>query len=97
MPEMNGIEVLKKLRTVDSSARVIILTGFGTQDEERRARELGATAFLHKEFSLHAWEKRSSGSYQAVKKIHQRRSLSHALRGQAAQNAFRQGRRSTGD
>ncbi len=54
MPDLNGIAVLKEVRTVDPQASVIILTGTGTEALERQARELGVSDFLAKGFSLHA-------------------------------------------
>ncbi len=53
MPEMDGLAVLRELRTLDPVKPVIILTGAGTEEVENEARLLGATAFIGKEFSLH--------------------------------------------
>jgi DNA-binding response OmpR family regulator len=52
MPEMNGIEVLKKIRAVDPKAPVIMLTGKGEVAHEYEARQLGVTEFLRKGLSL---------------------------------------------
>ena len=49
MPEMSGIEVLRRIRALDPQARVIILTGGDSEVWEKQARELGVTEFLHKE------------------------------------------------
>ncbi len=53
LPDMDGISVLRKIRSVDSSAPVIILTGGGSETAQDEARELGVVDFLPKEFSLH--------------------------------------------
>ncbi|TLY28520.1 MAG: response regulator [Nitrospirae bacterium] len=53
MPNMNGIEVLRKIREINPQAPVIILTGAGTETFEKQARDLGVTHFLEKGFSLH--------------------------------------------
>ncbi len=53
LPDMDGISVLRKLRSVDASAPVIILTGGGVESARDEARELGVVDFLPKEFSLH--------------------------------------------
>jgi len=53
MPDMDGLAVLREIQTLDPHAPVIILTGFGTEEREREARELGVTEFLQKGFSLH--------------------------------------------
>jgi len=53
MPEMDGVTVLKQLRSVDLKLPVIILTGAGTPEREQQVRALGVTEFVEKEFSLH--------------------------------------------
>jgi len=53
MFDMDGLDVLREIRTFDPNAVVIIHTGFATEEKERQARELGATEFLQKDFSLH--------------------------------------------
>jgi DNA-binding response OmpR family regulator len=52
MPEMDGLEVLKKIRAIDPKAAVMILTAWGTDEMEQQARRLGATDFLSKAISL---------------------------------------------
>ena len=52
MPDMDGIEVLKRIRELDPQAGVIVLTGGGTDDLENQARELGVREFLRKGLSL---------------------------------------------
>jgi DNA-binding response OmpR family regulator len=53
MPDMDGLAVLRQIREIDPRAPVIMLTGAGTEDREKQARELGVTDFLAKGFSLH--------------------------------------------
>ena len=52
MPDMNGIEVLRKIRTIDARATVMILTARGSDDLEKQARQLGVTDFLSKTLTL---------------------------------------------
>jgi DNA-binding NtrC family response regulator len=52
MPEMDGLAVLKEIRTHDPRAGVIILGGGATEELENRARELRVTDFLRKGLSL---------------------------------------------
>ncbi len=52
MPEMDGLAVLKEIRTLDPCAGVIILGGGVTEDQENQARELRVTDFLRKGLSL---------------------------------------------
>ncbi len=53
MPDVGGMAVLREIRTLDPNALVIILTGFGTDEREGQARQLGAAEFLDKSFVLH--------------------------------------------
>ncbi len=52
MPEMDGLAVLKEIRTQDPCAGVIILGGGVTEDQENQARELRVTDFVRKGLSL---------------------------------------------
>src|SRR3989442_5328981 len=52
MPKMNGIEVLRQIRTIDASAAVMILTAWGSDALEKQARQLGVTDFLSKTLAL---------------------------------------------
>ena len=51
MPEMDGVEVLKQIRTVDSKQAVIVLTGDRRPQTERQVRALGVSEFLVKDSS----------------------------------------------
>lgn len=42
LPTMNGIEVLRRIRAMDASLPVIIITGHATDRQIDEARELGA-------------------------------------------------------
>ena len=48
MPEMNGIEVLKKIRELDLKVKVCILTNYSYPQYKRRCFEAGADYFLSK-------------------------------------------------
>lgn len=51
MPGLDGLEVLRRLREMDAQAYVTIFTGYGTEEEEAKARALGANDFLRKDFT----------------------------------------------
>jgi CheY-like chemotaxis protein len=53
MPEMDGLTVLRQIRSLDPRMPVIILTGAGTAEAEQQVRALGVTEYVEKEFSLH--------------------------------------------
>lgn len=52
MPEMDGIEVLRRIKKAYPHVEVIILTGHGSEQDEERARELGAFDYLRKPADL---------------------------------------------
>jgi DNA-binding response OmpR family regulator len=53
LPDCNGTEVLGRLKRLDSTVQVIILTGYGSPRAVRRAMEAGAFDFLTKPFNFH--------------------------------------------
>ncbi len=52
MPEMDGLEVLRRIHAMDPRASVMILTAWGSEDWELSARHLGAVDFLSKSLSM---------------------------------------------
>lgn len=54
MPGMDGIEVLRQIRTVDLDQLVIVVTGDSTLKSEREVRALGVSEFIVKGSSLHS-------------------------------------------
>ena len=50
MPEMDGIEALKKIREADPKAVVIMVTAAGQKDKMMEAVKLGAAEFVAKPF-----------------------------------------------
>ncbi len=51
MPGMSGIEVAERVKASQPWLPVVIVTGFGSQDNEARATAAGVSAFLHKPLS----------------------------------------------
>lgn len=51
MPEMEGLEVLRRIREIDLSARVVMVTAYGTIELAVEAMRSGATDFLRKPFT----------------------------------------------
>jgi CheY-like chemotaxis protein len=73
MPGMDGIDVAAKIKARQPWMPVVIVTGYGTDDAQARARKVGVTAFLHKPLSSDAIEasarealKASAGEVAAV-------------------------------
>ena len=52
MPGIDGIEVLRRIKKDHPEVEVIILTGHGSENEQRQAEELGAFAYLHKPVNI---------------------------------------------
>jgi len=52
MPNMSGIELLKKIKNVNQNFPVIIITGVNIEDAEGVAYENGANSFLIKPFKM---------------------------------------------
>ena len=50
--EMNGIELLKRIRSTDQASKVIMVTGNTDPASAREALELGALAYIDKPFDF---------------------------------------------
>jgi two-component system response regulator CpxR len=48
MPGMQGVEVLQKTKEIKPEIEIIILTGHGSAEDEKKCMELGAYAYLQK-------------------------------------------------
>jgi DNA-binding NtrC family response regulator len=51
MPKLSGIETLREIRKIDVEVPIIIITGYGTQTDEKEAFFYGAAAFISKPFN----------------------------------------------
>jgi two-component system response regulator CpxR len=48
MPGIDGLEVLRRVKREHPNIQVIVVTGHGSEEDERTARQLGAFDYLHK-------------------------------------------------
>jgi len=48
LPDMNGLDLLNRLRTIDSNMTKIILTGYPSEEDRVRALDQGADYYLAK-------------------------------------------------
>ena len=59
MPQMNGLEVLEKLKANNPEQKVIMMTAYSTLDKVLKSHKEGATNYVMKPFdSLQALEKK---------------------------------------
>lgn len=63
MPEMDGMELLEKMKDKWPSIHVVMLTGFGGVKEAVEAIKLGACDFLQKPFEMESFETRINQIY----------------------------------
>lgn len=71
MPGIDGIEVLRRVKSTQPEIEVIILTGHGSQADEKLCMQLGAFAYLQKPVDV---EELSATIKRANEKIQKRRS-----------------------
>ena len=67
MPGIDGLEVLRRVKKDHPRVEVIILTGHGTDREEKIARALGAFAYLHKPVDLDLLSQVMRDAYRKTK------------------------------
>ncbi|MCD6219732.1 response regulator [Candidatus Calescamantes bacterium] len=68
MPEMTGIELLKRLKNIDPEIIVIMITGHGTLETAQAAINLGASGYISKPFDRHDLERMIEENIQKKKK-----------------------------
>lgn len=49
LPQVSGLEAIKRIRRLDASAHILVLTNFGGSEDVHRALEAGASAYLGKD------------------------------------------------
>ena len=54
MPEMEGVEAVRRIREIDPSARVIVLTTYDADEDIARALQAGAKAYILKDIAADA-------------------------------------------
>jgi two-component system response regulator (stage 0 sporulation protein F) len=52
IPGMDGIEILKRLKAIDQTIKVIIMTAYGELDMIQEAKDLGALTHFSKPFDI---------------------------------------------
>jgi DNA-binding NtrC family response regulator len=75
LPDMDGIEILKKLRSTDVAAGVLMLTGHGTIDTAIQAVRLGAYDYLEKPCPLDRMDMAIQKAYEHLRLVERQRVL----------------------
>jgi DNA-binding NtrC family response regulator len=75
MPEMNGVEALKRIRKIDPYIEVIIMTGYASVDTAREIMTTGAFDYLLKPYSTETLLYKIEAAYdRRLSRIHLTRS-----------------------
>ncbi len=82
MPQMNGIEATRRIKKVDTNARILILTTFGQEDYLRQALLAGAQGFLLKAVS-------GTELAESIRKMHQGGSVLDAQSTEMLMDSYR--------
>jgi len=64
MPGIDGMEVLRRIRTAYPDVQVIMLTGHGSEKDEKEARKLGAFEYLQKPVEIDTLMKKIKKAYK---------------------------------
>ncbi|MFC1729477.1 response regulator [candidate division KSB1 bacterium] len=67
MPGIDGIEVLRKVKESHPKIEVIVLTGHGSEKEQKVAEELGAFAYLHKPVDIEVLSQYMKNAYAKIR------------------------------
>jgi DNA-binding NtrC family response regulator len=51
MPGMDGLEVAKRIKEMNPWLPIVVVTGYGTEEAEEKARKIGVSEFLQKPLS----------------------------------------------
>jgi len=60
LPDINGLEVIRKIREEDANVKIIVQTAFAMEEDEQKAREAGCNDFLSKPVKTHLLLKKLS-------------------------------------
>ncbi len=69
MPGMDGVELAGRVKAQHPWTPVVIITGYGTEENERKAKAAGVSAFLHKPLSPEAIEGSAASALHAAEPV----------------------------
>ncbi len=68
MPGIQGVDVLREVKRNHPNVEIIILTGHGSEREEKLTRELGAFAYLQKPVDIDKLAETMKAAYEKIQK-----------------------------
>jgi two-component system response regulator PilR (NtrC family) len=83
MPDMNGIELLRKVREFLPDAAVVMMTAFATVDTAREAFKLGADDFIQKPFDVDELKLIAEKALERLRLLQENRAFKRAQRDRA--------------
>lgn len=66
LPTMSGVEVLKEIRALDSKAKVIVVTGYGSVESAVIAIRFGACDYVQKPFDMDVLSRKMETALSSV-------------------------------
>ena len=88
MPEIDGIELLQRVRTLDPAVSVVMITGQGTVNDAVAAMKAGADDYLVKPINIDELEITIARVHEKRELLAQNRMLREAVGNQAGQSDF---------
>ena len=67
MPGIDGMEVLRRVKTEHPNVEVIVLTGHGSEEIRKHCMELGACAYLEKPVDIETLTKTMKEAYRRAR------------------------------
>ncbi|HEX8116757.1 MAG TPA: sigma-54 dependent transcriptional regulator, partial [Pyrinomonadaceae bacterium] len=83
MPDMNGIELLRRLREFLPDAAVVMMTAFATVETAREAFKLGADDFIQKPFDVDELKLFAEKALERLRLLQENRAFKRAQRDRA--------------
>ncbi len=89
MPDMNGIELLRRLREFLPDAAVVMMTAFATVETAREAFKLGADDFIQKPFDVDELKLIVEKALERLHLLRENNAFKRAQRGRLISRAYR--------
>ncbi|GEM_PF-3482734 len=64
LPDISGLKVLEKIKEIDKTIKVIMITAYDSMDKIKQARKLGISEYINKPFSINYLQKEGVAKVQ---------------------------------